>query len=117
MNMYNFTLLICILPQHRHIDQISESIEENDKCLLLNYQIPKIEFSGGGTFTYGAFEDAKKIFYDARSDSKKIIFLITDGFSNGGMDPIPLANQLKRDNIAIYTIGIWILKLFLVHYV
>lgn len=38
-------------------------------------------------------------------DSKKIIFLITDGFSNG-RDPVPLANRLKRKNVVIYSIGI-----------
>ncbi|XP_055523737.1 sushi, von Willebrand factor type A, EGF and pentraxin domain-containing protein 1-like [Wyeomyia smithii] len=89
----------------RHVDQISQSIEDNDKCLLLNYQIPKIEFSGGGTFTYGALKEAESIFKLARADSKKIIFLITDGFSNG-RDPIPLAKALKRNNVSIYSIGI-----------
>ncbi|XP_053687129.1 sushi, von Willebrand factor type A, EGF and pentraxin domain-containing protein 1-like [Sabethes cyaneus] len=89
----------------RHVDQISQSIEDNDKCMLLNYQIPKIEFSGGGTFTYGALKEAEGIFKEARKDSKKIIFLITDGFSNG-RNPIPLAETLKRNNVTIYSIGI-----------
>jgi sushi, von Willebrand factor type A, EGF and pentraxin domain-containing protein 1 len=73
--------------------------------MLLNYQIPKISFSGGGTFTYGALLEASNIFKAGRTDSKKIIFLVTDGFSNG-LDPIPLANALKQRNITIYTIGI-----------
>lgn len=45
--------------QIRHIDQISEAKKENDKCMLINYDIPKIRFVGGGTFTYGAFKEAK----------------------------------------------------------
>ncbi|XP_055618198.1 sushi, von Willebrand factor type A, EGF and pentraxin domain-containing protein 1-like [Toxorhynchites rutilus septentrionalis] len=89
----------------RHIDQISQSVEDNDKCLLLNYQIPKIKYSGGGTYTYGALKEAEDIFKVARVESKKIIFLITDGFSNGP-DPVPLAVKLKRKNVVIYSIGI-----------
>jgi hypothetical protein len=34
-----------------------------------------------------------------------VLFLITDGFSNGG-DPIPLANELKKKQVTIFTIGI-----------
>lgn len=33
------------------------------------------------------------------------MFLITDGFSNGG-DPIPVANELKQKQVTIFTIGI-----------
>jgi len=45
--------------QIRHIDQISNSKEENDKCMLLNYEVPRIKFTGGGTYTFGAFREAK----------------------------------------------------------
>lgn len=45
------------------------------------------------------------IFENSRNTSKKVLFLITDGFSNGG-DPIPLANQLKKQQVTIFTIGI-----------
>lgn len=89
----------------RHVDQISKPSQLNDKCMLLNHQINTIAFSGGGTHTYGAFEESKKIFENGRLGSKKLIFLVTDGFSNG-RDPVPIANELKRDNITIYTIGI-----------
>lgn len=89
----------------RHVDQISKPSQINDKCLLLNHQINTIGFSGGGTHTYGAFEESKKIFEGGRLGSKKLIFLVTDGFSNG-RDPVPIANELKQDNITIYTIGI-----------
>lgn len=34
-----------------------------------------------------------------------MLFLITDGFSNGG-DPIPIAKKLKGNKVTIFTIGI-----------
>lgn len=34
-----------------------------------------------------------------------MLFLITDGYSNGG-DPVPIANELKQNNVTIFTIGI-----------
>lgn len=42
-----------------HIDQISAASTENDKCMLLNHQIPNITYSGGGTNTYSALLKAK----------------------------------------------------------
>lgn len=108
---YDYTRIavVSFSSQHRiirHVDQISEPSKINDKCLLLNYELEKIEFLGGGTHTYGALTEAKDILYHARFGSKKLIFLITDGFSNG-QNPVPLAEQIKKDfNITIFTIGI-----------
>lgn len=34
-----------------------------------------------------------------------MIFLITDGFSNGH-DPVPLSLKMKEDNITIFSVGI-----------
>lgn len=94
-----------IFLQIQHVNQISESLEENDKCMLLNFQIPKISFSGGGTYTYGAFLEAQKIFESSiRKDSRKVIFLVTDGFSNG-QNPVDIAQDLKEQNITIFSIG------------
>ncbi|KAJ8929512.1 hypothetical protein NQ314_017805 [Rhamnusium bicolor] len=36
---------------------------------------------------------------------KRYFFLITDGYSNGG-NPIPLSDELKNNQITIFTIGI-----------
>lgn len=47
----------------------------------------------------------QNILSKARRHSKKIICLITDGFSNG-QDPLPIANKLKEDNVTIITFGI-----------
>lgn len=41
----------------------------------------------------------------SRRDSKKVIFLITDGYSNGG-NPVPIAKQLRQNFVTIFTIGI-----------
>lgn len=43
----------------RNIDHISEPDADNDKCKLLNFQMPSIEFSGGGTHTASALLQAK----------------------------------------------------------
>jgi len=37
--------------------------------------------------------------------SRLVLFLITDGFSNGG-DPLPVARELKEQGVTIFTFGI-----------
>ena len=49
------------LSQIRHIDQITAAKKENDKCTLINADVPKIQFMGGGTFTYGALKECQVI--------------------------------------------------------
>ena len=41
----------------------------------------------------------------SRPQAQKAIFLVTDGFSNGG-DPVPVANILKENGTYIFTFGI-----------
>nr|CAH7753365.1 unnamed protein product [Callosobruchus chinensis] len=90
----------------KSIDEIGTTAEGNNKCKLLNQDLKEVNYQGGQTFTLGAFEVAKDIFISStRSDSQKVLFLITDGYSNGG-DPTPLAKELKIQNITIFTIGI-----------
>lgn len=43
----------------RHVDHISEADPDNDKCKLLNTQMPAIDFVGGGTHTADALKQAK----------------------------------------------------------
>lgn len=45
--------------QVRHVDHISEANSDNDKCKLLNSQMPAIDFAGGGTHTADALQQAK----------------------------------------------------------
>lgn len=45
------------------------------------------------------------MFSYSRAGSKKALFLVTDGFSNGG-DPRNVAKALKSDGVTIFTFGI-----------
>ncbi|KAF5274861.1 hypothetical protein FQA39_LY07043 [Lamprigera yunnana] len=89
----------------KNVDEITIPTTQNNKCLLLNKELNSIKYLGGETYTLGAFETAKIVFKHSRNDTKKILFLITDGYSNGG-DPVPLSNELKREFVTIFTIGI-----------
>ncbi|XP_069622657.1 sushi, von Willebrand factor type A, EGF and pentraxin domain-containing protein 1 [Ranitomeya imitator] len=88
------------------VDYISSSQSNQHKCSLLNREIPGITYKGGGTYTKGAFQQAAQILRHSRNDSTKVIFLITDGYSNGG-DPRPVAAGLRDLGVEIFTVGIW----------
>ncbi|XP_069692830.1 sushi, von Willebrand factor type A, EGF and pentraxin domain-containing protein 1-like isoform X3 [Periplaneta americana] len=89
----------------RHIDYITSPSSENHKCRLLHSELPSIKYTGGGTYTRGALLEAQAVLRHRRSDSKPALFLITDGFSNGG-DPLPVARELKEQGVIIFTFGI-----------
>ncbi|MEE6459030.1 hypothetical protein FKM82_000515 [Ascaphus truei] len=91
---------------HSRVDYISSSQPYQHKCSLLNREIPAITYKGGGTYTKGAFQQAVQILRHSRGDSTKVIFLITDGYSNGG-DPRPIAANLRDLGVEIFTFGIW----------
>ncbi|KAM4706820.1 sushi, von Willebrand factor type A, EGF and pentraxin domain-containing protein 1 [Discoglossus pictus] len=88
------------------VDYISSSQYHQHKCSLFNREIPAITYKGGGTYTKGAFQQAGQILKYSRGDSAKVIFLITDGYSNGG-DPRPVAAGLRDLGVEIFTVGIW----------
>ncbi|KAM9329386.1 sushi, von Willebrand factor type A, EGF and pentraxin domain-containing protein 1 [Gastrophryne carolinensis] len=88
------------------VDYISTSRAHQHKCSLINREIPSITYKGGGTYTKGAFQQAAQILKQSRVDSTKVIFLITDGYSNGG-DPRPVAASLRDFGVEIFTFGIW----------
>ncbi|XP_012216127.2 sushi, von Willebrand factor type A, EGF and pentraxin domain-containing protein 1 isoform X1 [Linepithema humile] len=90
---------------HRNVDQISKHGPNDHKCYLLNKQFSNITYSGGGTYTRGALLEALAILEKGRETSNKVVFLITDGFSNGG-DPRPAANLLKNTGATVFTFGI-----------
>ena len=55
---------------HRHIDQISKTEDNDQKCQLLNKQLSNVTYTGGGTYTRGALLEAlvsmkkkSKLFY------------------------------------------------------
>ncbi|EFN77937.1 Sushi, von Willebrand factor type A, EGF and pentraxin domain-containing protein 1 [Harpegnathos saltator] len=89
----------------RNVDQISRHGGNDHKCYLLNKQFNEIAYSGGGTYTRGALLEALAILEKSREEASKVVFLITDGFSNGG-DPRPAANLLKNAGATVFTFGI-----------
>ncbi|XP_058063456.1 sushi, von Willebrand factor type A, EGF and pentraxin domain-containing protein 1-like [Anopheles bellator] len=90
----------------RHVDQISVPSAAQDKCTLLQDQLPAIRYRGGGTFTYGAMTEAEAIFRGPTEPKRtQVIFLITDGYSNG-RSPLPVAKRLKKAGVRIFAIGI-----------
>lgn len=90
---------------HRNVDQISQRGPNNHKCYLLNKQFNNISYTGGGTYTRGALLEALAILAKGREAANKVVFLITDGFSNGG-DPRAAANLVKNTGATIFTFGI-----------
>ncbi|XP_058886297.1 sushi, von Willebrand factor type A, EGF and pentraxin domain-containing protein 1 isoform X1 [Acipenser ruthenus] len=88
------------------VDYISSPQLHQHKCSLLNQEIPAINYKGGGTYTKGAFQQAAQILRHSRRNATKVIFLITDGYSNGG-DPRPIAASLRDAGVEIFTFGIW----------
>lgn len=48
----------------------------------------------------------QQILRHSRTNASKAIFLITDGYSNGG-DPRPVAAALRERGVEIFTLGIW----------
>uniref|UniRef100_A0A8C4N059 Sushi, von Willebrand factor type A, EGF and pentraxin domain-containing protein 1 n=1 Tax=Equus asinus asinus TaxID=83772 RepID=A0A8C4N059_EQUAS len=88
------------------VDYISSRRAHQHKCALLSQEIPAITYRGGGTYTKGAFQQAAQILRHSRENSTKVIFLITDGYSNGG-DPRPVAASLRDFGVEIFTFGIW----------
>ncbi|KAL3252369.1 hypothetical protein MRX96_017687 [Rhipicephalus microplus] len=89
----------------REVDHITVPSFDNHKCALHNRQLAGVKYSGGGTFTLGAMKEAMDILKFAREDAAKAVFLVTDGYSNGG-DPRPCAKMLRDSDVTIYTFGI-----------
>ncbi|KAM6949553.1 LOW QUALITY PROTEIN: sushi, von Willebrand factor type A, EGF and pentraxin domain-containing protein 1 [Aplochiton taeniatus] len=88
------------------VDHVSAPRAHQHKCSLFNQEIPAITYRGGGTYTKGAFQRAAQILRQSRANATKVIFLITDGYSNGG-DPRPVAAALREQGVEIFTLGIW----------
>ncbi|XP_056610750.1 sushi, von Willebrand factor type A, EGF and pentraxin domain-containing protein 1 isoform X1 [Triplophysa dalaica] len=88
------------------VDYVSAPKAHQHKCSLFSKEIPSITYRGGGTYTRGAFQRAAQILRYSRENATKVIFLITDGYSNGG-DPRPVAAALREKGVEIFTLGIW----------
>ncbi|XP_063230514.1 sushi, von Willebrand factor type A, EGF and pentraxin domain-containing protein 1-like [Bacillus rossius redtenbacheri] len=88
-----------------NVDHISAASEANHKCSLLQEQLPSVRYSGGGTYTLGALLQAQAVLAGARPTARRAVFLVTDGFSNGG-DPRPAARRLRDSGAAVFTFGV-----------
>lgn len=100
----------------RHIDHVSPlndkgsssddgGGDQRHKCRLLEQELPAIGYTGGGTYTLGALLEAQSVLDEARPEAVKAVFLITDGYSNGG-DPRPAAKRLREQGVRVFTFGI-----------
>ncbi|KZS17024.1 putative Sushi [Daphnia magna] len=102
----------------RHIDHVSPfgltahrelaangAGDPRHKCRLLEQELPAIGYTGGGTYTLGALLEAQSVLEGARPEAVKAVFLITDGYSNGG-DPRPAAKRLREQGVRVFTFGI-----------
>ena len=95
----------------RHIDHVSPLAggdgdqQQRHKCRLLEQELPAIGYTGGGTYTLGALLEAQSVLEGARPEAVKAVFLITDGYSNGG-DPRPAAKRLREQGVRVFTFGI-----------
>ena len=89
----------------KQVDHMTRSDITQHKCKLFEDEIASITYNSGGTYTLGALLEAQEVFRYARPSAKKAVFLITDGYSNGG-DPRPEAEKLKEIGVEFFTFGI-----------
>ncbi|CAB3367991.1 Hypothetical predicted protein [Cloeon dipterum] len=93
-----------------HVDSVSETpgfdAGFRQKCYILEKALPSIQYSGGGTFTLGAFKEAQRILKRSRQGAARAVFLLTDGYSNNG-DPRSAAATIREEFSAeIFTFGV-----------
>ncbi|XP_002732834.1 matrilin-3-like [Saccoglossus kowalevskii] len=85
-----------------------ESSSASKTCI--KSEIDKIDFEGGSTHTTKALvkarDEAFKSFHGSRTNSHKVLFLVTDGRSNGNGPLVETANSLKNDDVEIYALGV-----------
>ena len=86
----------------KQVDYMTQPDITQHKCKLFEDEISSISYNSGGTYTLGALLEAQEVFKYARPSAKKAVFLITDGYSNGG-DPRPAAEKLKAVGVELFT--------------
>ena len=74
--------------------------------------VDKIKYLDQNTYTGEALNQCKSIYTtvngmrNLNEGVSRVIMILTDGASNGLVKPIPVANELKRNGIKIYSVGI-----------
>ena len=89
----------------KQVDHITQPDVNQHKCKLFEDEMVSITYNSGGTYTLGALMAAHEVLKHSRPAAKKAVFLITDGYSNGG-DPRPEAKKLKEIGVQFFTFGI-----------
>ena len=69
------------------------------------WRLSLLKHTANLSFFAGALQQAIEVLKHSRKKASQAIFLITDGYSNGG-DPRPAAKLLKSLNVEIFTFGI-----------
>ncbi|XP_038057933.1 sushi, von Willebrand factor type A, EGF and pentraxin domain-containing protein 1-like [Patiria miniata] len=85
-------------------DYINSPVGKN-KCTLLGTDLPRTNYREGGTCTVDGLRRAQDILAGARPSTQKIVFVLTDGHSNDGGSPLPVAAAL-RNTAAVFAIGL-----------
>lgn len=98
--------------------RVCEAVADPSLCLFLFFSrwpvwtaslrccLSQISRGAGATYTQLFPVSLQQILRHSRENSTKVIFLITDGYSNGG-DPRPIAASLRDFGVEIFTFGIW----------
>ncbi|XP_076359177.1 sushi, von Willebrand factor type A, EGF and pentraxin domain-containing protein 1-like [Tachypleus tridentatus] len=86
-----------------HIDYIKNT-QGNNMCTLLR-DLKSIGYRGGWTHTRDALIQAGDLLKTGRSNSNRVIILISDGQSNNG-DPLSIAKDLKEKGNIIFAVGV-----------
>ncbi|CAF1393169.1 unnamed protein product [Didymodactylos carnosus] len=107
-------------PNKTHVAIINYSTRLQTLSLLNQYytldeklsRVDNAAYFGENTFTGEALREANRVFSNntglrpTEDGAPKVIFLITDGQSNGVLKPIQEANVLKQRDIHIFTVGV-----------
>ncbi|CAF1047667.1 unnamed protein product [Didymodactylos carnosus] len=112
--------LVNVGPNKTHVAIINYSAKIETLSLLNQYytineklnRVNNATYFGEATHTGEALQEANRVFSNnngprpTEDGAPKVIFLITDGQSNGAVPPIPVAAVLKQRDIHIFTVGV-----------
>ena len=72
----------------------------------INKAVDAATFTEGITATGDALAVANEELKNARPGAPKLVFLVTDGKTNFGADPVTVAKKMKGEGVTIITVGI-----------
>ncbi len=71
----------------------------------LKDEVFKLQADGGTAMGEAIITADIRFSHESRSDARKTILLLTDGFSTVGMNPVEVAHGVKNNDIVIFTVG------------